>query len=175
MNNFKLLSNNKDKIQTNIGKIFLKSFTVQKEAGLRWRMLSSRTWMVSQSFDCPHNVCHAAPLSCHMDGWGREQQQKPRPPLLCTFCLCTHFLCVTLCLCLPQHPAPLPPPADRQSSAQKCSLFPWGLHWSCQSLHLQPYQCRLPPLSCGPRPRSIGARLSARSTGSVWMLENTHR
>ncbi len=35
----------------------------------------------------------------------------------------------------------------RQTGRQKCSLFPWGLHWSCQSLHLLPYQCRLPPLS----------------------------
>lgn len=34
---------------------------------------------------------------------------------------------------------------DNQTVRQKCALFPWGLHWSCQSLHLLPYQWRLPP------------------------------
>lgn len=25
-------------------------------------------------FDCPHNGCPAAPLCCHVDGWGRERR-----------------------------------------------------------------------------------------------------
>lgn len=36
--------------------------------------------------------------------------------------------------------------SHRQTDKQRCSLFPRGLHWSCQSLHSLPYQCCLPPL-----------------------------
>lgn len=152
---------------------FSKSLTAIKKVGLSWWMINSSTWMVSQSFDCPHNgsqcsvSCHAVPLSCHMDGWGREQQQRPWPALLCiTFCWCTHSVSVS-----PRNTQPLcyPRPTNRQTEMLIVPLgSPLILPITLFTASSMPTPTSFP---VGPDPRSIRTLLSA----SLWTQENTHR
>lgn len=63
-------------------------------------------------------IHHAVPLSCHMDGWDREQPERLKPALLCiTFCLCTYSHCTLSPL------TPIPASLDRETGRNAhCSL-----------------------------------------------------
>lgn len=121
-------------------------------------------------------IHHAVPLSCHMDGWDREQPERLKPALLCiTFCLCTYSHCTLSPL------TPIPASLDRETDQQaEMLIVPLGPLLILPITSFTALSMLTPTsIPAGPDPDQFAfgwlhVWLSACSTESAWREQSTH-